>query len=124
MADYRETGIVHADEAWSIYYADGSVVDGVSRVDWEAAPVDGVQAVVVWRSPSGGEAASWSLGMIATIAGPNGRRISDRMVWTGVDEYQTLRGWGVKCGAWMRDDDYRTLMDKVFRGDRRTSCLS
>lgn len=82
--------------AFSIWYADGSRVDGATKADWRAAPAVGVQVVVRWREP---EVVRWG-----TPDGP----IRDREIWTGDDSYDPF-GWGEKIGTLIDDAAYKAI---------------
>lgn len=85
---------------WRIYYSDGSVVRGRNRVRWDRAPRVGVQAVVLMVPPPL-ERRRW-------------RKVDDRQIWTGDDEYQLRPGWPVLEGELIPDPDYDRIWRRAF----------
>jgi len=86
---------------WSIWYADGSRVDGTTAADWHAAPKYGVQVVAEWRIPASHER-RWYL-------------VDDRFLWTGTDTFDPF-GWGVKYGSLLSDADYFRIWNTAAYG--------
>jgi len=85
---------------WSVWYSFGRF-DGVGASAWRAAPTVGVQVVVEWREPVGGERKF--------------ANVTDRIIWTGTDEYNPF-GYGMKYGAWMTDEDYQDVWEVAAYG--------
>lgn len=83
---------------WRIYYADGRTVRGHTRTEWDAAPIDGVQVVVLMVPPPF-DNRRWT-------------GVVDRQLWTGEDEY-TLNAWSVKRGAWMERAAYDAVWERA-----------
>jgi hypothetical protein len=87
---------------WRIYYADGSVVSGTTRAEWDAAPSGGVQVLVLMVEPLPAER-RWT-------------GVDDRVLWTGDDVYQ-LEDWSPKFGAWMDRNDYDVIWERACGDD-------
>ncbi len=87
-----------------IYYADGTVREGLTKRDWTAAPDDGVQVVV--RFPKT-QPLRWHCS-----TGP----VRDRDLWTGDDEYDPF-GWGPKRGSLIGDAAYRAIWEQACGDD-------
>jgi hypothetical protein len=87
---------------WRLYYADGSVVRGRSREDWDAAPSDGVQVLVLMEAPS--------------LAERRWTGVEDRQLWTGDDVY-LLEDWPAKRGAWMDRATYDRIWERACGDD-------
>lgn len=82
---------------WRIYYSDHHV-DGETADDWQRAPDQDVQVVVLFEPT---EHPRWH-----NRKGP----ITDRQLWTGDDEFDPF-GWGVKYGEWMDWERYQDLWE-------------
>lgn len=80
---------------WEIWYADGSVVSGDTEAEWNAAPADGVQVVVIRESYGAPHLSPWS-------------DVWDRKPMTGVDEY-SINGWSVKYGSLIDEAEYHAI---------------
>lgn len=104
---------------WRIHYPD-RVVEGSTRAEWEAAPDEGVQVVVVlepYPDHPDGEPHR-------PVAG-----VDDRQVWTGVDPYDPASesarreapslpsDWPVKYGSLLPDADYFRIWEEAAHGD-------
>lgn len=91
---------------WRIYYDDGPPVDSADCAA-EAAPVDGVQAIVEWQ-PNGNIAVLWG---------------ADYYWWTGdcwahgrlssLERWLRLIAPGVKFGRFARNTVYEQIMREV-----------
>lgn len=94
---------------WRIYYADGSVSEGVSQSDWLSAPSDGVQVVV--RFPRL-QTVRWCY-----ETGPNvWKSVQDRDLWTGTDVFDPF-DWGPKNGQLISDAEYLTIWRRACGDD-------
>jgi len=91
---------------FSVWYADGSVLDGSSREDYLAMPAEGVQVIAEWRTPASHQR-RWHL-------------VDDRYLWTGEDEYDPF-DWGVKRGSLLPDDAYFAIWNDAAYGPRRAA---
>lgn len=93
---------------WTIYYADGSVVNGSTRQQWRNAPASGVQVVVLWEPPplvEGVPFRPWS-------------GVNDRQLWTGEDEYDPFGYGHPKRGKLIDRADYERISDRAFYGEK------
>jgi hypothetical protein len=88
---------------WRIYYGDGSVRNGRTRLGWRRAPKAGVQVVVVYAPYPDAPHKGWT-----PWAGARG----DRQYYTGTDEYDI--GHGVKQGTQIEDAAYRRIWERAL----------
>lgn len=94
---------------WTIWYSDGSRVDGITEQDWNNAPSEDVQIIVIhapYPDVNGRPFRPW-------------QGVSDRMILTGEDHYY-LNTWAVKNGKWMTDEAYTELWESVIHDRRNT----
>lgn len=89
-----------------IWYADGSVAEGLSREDWLAAPGEAVQVVALYgdlRLPGFPD---------RLLTGYVHTGIPEPQLFTGIDEYDPL-GWGLKLGSLISDRDYWAIWEEA-----------
>jgi hypothetical protein len=89
---------------FTIFYTD-SKVDGYTKEDWLAAPINGVQVIVEWRKPELYER-RW-------------RGVDDRLLWTGEDVYDPF-GFGPKYGELINSESYYYIWDLAAYGQHHT----
>lgn len=96
------------ERKFAIFYADGSVYEGVGKKDWLAAPSDGVQAVVM-EDPYVSRVVVGDSDFYAWIDGKAGGTVNntdDLGAW--------LRASGlVKFGLCIDDEEYMEIRRKV-----------
>lgn len=92
---------------WRIYYADGSVFNGETGLNWKAAPLEGVQVVVVREPPSDPAPDRHATGFVGCGRG-------DFTFYTGVDNYDPLSYGEAKRGLLMPDIEYHAIWDRAY----------
>lgn len=87
-----------------IYYSDGSIISGVSKKDWLAAPDNNVQ-VVVDLDFVGSSGWTYTIGKQNIV-------VKDRQLWTGEDEYDPFE-FGVKTGSLIGTTAYFNIWNRA-----------
>lgn len=97
--------------AWRIYYANGSVVEGSSKGDWQKAPASGVQVVVDLNPPPKPFPVQDRL--TSGLVGCN-RLKPNATFWTGVDTYDPFGYGREKTGTLLSDADYFAIWERAY----------
>jgi len=92
--------------AWRIYYKD-AVVSGTTQQEWIDAPDIGVQVVAVMQPVLPPYPDRRKTGFVFC-----GRK--DRILYTGVDQYDPLGYGHIKTGLLIGDNKYRAAWERAY----------